>query len=153
MRLAKYINVLCDHVKDILEQEPRLLKIASPCYVLGTSLECLLMHELLEFIYLLVRLDCAGFWSHVWKLGQSGCAGLETSLPFNLHPKGVRVRCWGTQRRRIHGGVLARIPLIWVDPRTAVRAWRISGDPNCRNPPWTGNAVACRSGALNGKPP
>ena len=27
--------------------------------------------------------------------------------------------------------------MIWVDPRTAVRAWCMSGDPNCRNPPWT----------------
>ena len=49
--------------------------------------------------------------------------------------------------------VVARIPLIWVDPRTAVRAWCMSGDPNCRNPPWAENSVACRSGALNGKPP
>ena len=33
-------------------------------------------------LFILVCLDCAGFWRHVWKLGQSGCAGcmgLETS--------------------------------------------------------------------------
>ena len=41
----------------------------------------------------IVRLNCAGFWCRVWKLGQSGCAGcvaLETSPPLNLHLKGVR---------------------------------------------------------------
>ena len=80
-----------------------------------------------------------GFWIIFGSYIQRACA--------------VRVRRWGTQRRRIHSGVVARIPLIWVDPHTAVRAWCMSGDPNCRNPPWIGNTVACRSGALNGKPP
>ena len=84
-----------------------------------------------------------------------GVRGAGTSPLLNLHPKGVRRAraVLGAQRRRIHGGVVARISLIWVDPRTAVRAWCMSGDPNCRNPPWTGNTVACRSGALNGNSP
>ena len=84
----------------------------------------------------------------VWVCGVRG-AGNLTTLKFTSKGRAVL----GAQRRRIHGGVVARIPLIWVDPRTAVRAWCMSGDPNCRNPPWTGSTVACRSGALNGNPP
>ena len=92
----------------------------------------------------------------VWVCGVRGTGNLTTlKLTSKRRAPCACVRSWGTQRRRIHGGVVARIPLIWVDPRTAVRSWctLMSGDPNCRNPPWTGNTVACRSKALNGKPP
>ena len=67
---------------------------------------------------------------------------LLTTLKFTS--KGRAPCACGAGGRRIHGGVVARIPLIWVDPRTAVRAWCMPGDPNCRNPPWTGNTVACK---------
>ena len=80
-------------------------------------------------------------------------AGNLTTLKFTSKGRAPCACGAGGLRRRNHGGVLARIPLIWVDPRTAVRAWCMSGAPNCRNLPWTGNTVACRSKALNGKPP
>ena len=91
------------------------------------------------------------FWHQIWKLGQSGCPGcmgLETLPPLNSYIQracAVRMQCWESQRCRIHGGVVAHIPLIWLDPHVAVHAWCMSGDPNSKNPSWSGNTVACRS--------